>query len=1322
MTALSIATSVTIDPRRHDAVIFDLDGVITDTASIHAAAWTELFDGYLSRRRLHDSEDHSPFTLDDYQLFVDGKPRNDGVRDFLASRCISLPWNGDANSDSVLGLAIRKDRLFLELITRGGVPAFESTIALVKQLHGVGLGVAVFSSSRNCEQVLNAAGIGNLFEVRVDGVVAEDLGLPGKPDPAVLVEAAHRLGAAPGRTVVIEDAVSGVSAGHHGGFALVVGVDRTGHADELRCHGADVVVADLAEVDIRTCDLRLSEIPDALPLPHELAGVLRTRRSALFLDFDGTLSNIVNDPTGATLVAGAATALTRLARDCPVAIISGRDLPDVQTRVGLTGIWYAGSHGFELVGPSGEYHQNDAALAAVPYLDRAAIALQVRLGEVPGIFLERKRFGVAVHYRNVAADRVEEVVAAVREAAGHDGTLRVTTGRMVTELRPNVDWDKGRALRWILEHVRHGDALTPIYFGDDMTDEDAFDALPDSGVGVVVRNSEDGDRRSAATFAVDTPDEITELLRRLAELTGRDLVTDQPIDAWTISYTGYDPPTEKLREALCTVGNGVFATRGCAPESDADAVHYPGTYAAGVYNRLEDEISGTVIDNESLVNLPNWLPLTIRIDGGSWFDIDSVDLLDYRQELDLRSAVLTRRFRFRDDGGRTTSIVQRRFVAMHLPHVCALQMTLAAENWSGRIEFRSTLDGAVRNTLVERYRDLASAHLDLHRAVELGPDSTLLVVTTNQSRVPVAMAARNTLWRNDEPITGEYRYLEEDAKVGHDIGVYVSAGESVTLEKVVTLVTGRDHAVSDPSDEAQRWVSRLGRFDEILDGHVLAWTHLWSRFSIELDGQDDSLRIIRFHLLHLLQTVSPNTADLDAGVPARGLHGEAYRGHIFWDELFVFPVLNLRLPALTRSLLRYRYRRLGEARSAANAAGLPGAMFPWQSSGDGREESQKLHLNPKSGRWNPDPSQRQHHIGLAIAFNVWQYYEATGDVEFLTECGAEMLVEIARFFAGLASYDQSRDRYTISGVIGPDEFHSGYPGKPYDGIDNNAYTNVMSVWVILRALDALDMIPNEIRSELMETLGVSDDELTMWRKVSRRMFVPFHEGVISQFESYGELAELDWDGYRTRYGDIARLDRILEAEGDDINRYQASKQADVLMLFYLLSADELGALLERLGYELERETIPRTIDYYMARTSHGSTLSAVVHSWVLARADRNNAMAFFDRVLQSDIADIQGGTTAEGIHLAAMAGSIDLLQRCFSGLETRGDRLVLCPQWPEAMGVLKFAIFYRGHRLLLRISGRQATVSADESSQPPIEIECRGEVVELKSGCTVSLA
>ena len=771
---------------------------------------------------------------------------------------------------------------------------------------------------------------------------------------------------------------------------------------------------------------------------------------------------------------------------------------------------------------------------------------------------------------------------------------------------------------------------------------------------------------------------------------------------------------------MCTVGNGYVATRGAAPECIADGTHYPGTYAAGVYNRLSTDIAGTEIENECLVNLPNWLPLTFRIDGGPWFDLDGADLLDYDQYLDLRRALLVRRFRFRDAAGRTTVVRQRRLAHMRFPHVCALETIVVAQDWAGRLEFRSGIDGGVSNSLVERYRDLPGRHLDLVGAREVSGDSVLLEVCTNQSRVLVATAAGNALYCRENRVDAEYRLVRDGRWVGHDIAVDIHEGQVLSLEKTVTVYTSRDRAISEPATEAARWLPRFGRFDALLESHALAWAQLWERFHLELDRRPEEMRVVRLHLSHLLQTVSENTAELDAGVPARGLHGEAYRGHILWDELFVFPLLNLRLPALTRSLLRYRHRRLPEAEQAAREEGHQGAMFPWQSGSDGREESQRLHLNPRSGHWIGDPTRLQRHIGLAIAYNTWHYYQATGDRVFLTNYGTEMLVQIARFFADLTSYDDARDRYVIRGVMGPDEFHSRYPDAPSDGIDNNAYTNVLAVWTLLRARDALDAIPARARTELAERLQLRFEDLQRWDEISRKMFVPFHDrGVISQFEGYAELAELDWAAYRTRYGDIQRLDRILEAEGDDINRYQAAKQADVLMLFYLLSADELGPLFGRLGYRLERDTIPRTIDYYLARTAHGSTLSAVVHAWVLARAHRDNAWEFFRRALESDVTDIQGGTTAEGIHLAAMAGSVDLLQRCFSGLETRGDRLVLNPYWPETLGVLELSLHYREHPLLLRISDNRVDVTAGPGMQRPIEISCRGELARLDPASTV---
>ena len=1192
---------------------------------------------------------------------------------------------------------------------------FGATVDLARKLQGIGVAAAAYSSSPECQQALKDAGIDDLFGVCIDGI-GGDRRADEKPDPAVLLEVTHRLGVRPQRCVVVENSNAGVAAARDGGFTLVIGVDRTRRADDLARHGADVVLTDLADVAVRMGDKRISELPNALASYGQLIGITSARESMLFLDYDGTLSPIVSDPDAARLVDGAAEALRLVAEVCPVAILSGRDLADVRSRVGIPGVWYAGSHGFELTGPDGTHHQNEAAAAFVPVLEGAAAELIRMLARIPGVRVEHKRFAVAVHYREVAPERVGEIVAAAHQLGAREG-LRVTSGRMLVELRPDLDWDKGTTLAWIRDRIDPSCSRLPIYIGDDLTDEDAFDAVRFDGIGIVVGHDEDGDRKTAAQFTLQSPDQVREFIQRGSQwLAYKHQVSSE---AWDFVFDGYDPQNEKLREALCALGNGYFATRGAAPESKPGQVHYPGTYAAGVYNRLVDDVSGTEIDNESLVNLPNWLSLTFRIDGGSWFDIDTVTVLSYRQTLDLRGAVLTREVRFTDDAGRTTSLTQRRFVAMHMPHVGALETTIVALDWSGTIEIRSTLDGNVTNSLVERYRDLANEHLGSVDKREISDNSVLLTRQTTQSRIPIAMAARSTVWRDGEPVPATYRLFDEAAEIGHDIAVRLSVGEAVTVEKIVTVCTGRDVATSEPADDAQRWLARLGRFADLLDGHLTEWLHLWERLSIEFDDFPDELRILRLHLLHLLQTVSPNTADLDVGVPARGLHGEAYRGHIFWDELFIFPVLNLRFPMITRSLLGYRYRRLPEARHAARAAGYSGAMFPWQSGSDGREESQRLHLNPRSGHWNPDASARAHHIGIAVAYSAWKFYQVTGDLAYLIDYGTEMLAEIARFFVSRANYDEERDRFGIRGVIGPDEFHSGYPDAPYDGIDDNAYTNVMAVWVIMRALDALNLLPLPSRLDLLEALGLHSAELAHWEEVSRRMYVPFHDGVISQFEGYGDLAELDWDRLRRQYGNIQRLDRILEAEHDDVNRYKASKQADVLMLLYLMSATELRELLDRLGYRFLPDQVPEMVDYYMARTSHGSTLSGVVHTWVLARANRDRAMEFFQQALKSDVSDIQGGTTSEGIHLAAMAGTVDLMQRCFTGLETRSNRIILSPHWPETLGVLAIPIHYRGLHLHLRVSGKGVIISVDPRDAAGIEVECRGRVVQLMPGTTL---
>ncbi len=792
--------------------------------------------------------------------------------------------------------------------------------------------------------------------------------------------------------------------------------------------------------------------------------------------------------------------------------------------------------------------------------------------------------------------------------------------------------------------------------------------------------------------------------------------------SWRLRYEGFIPAEEGLREALCTVGNGYFATRGAAPESRADGIHYPGTYIAGCYNQLQTRVAEHTVVAESLVNAPNWLVLTFAADDGPWLDLRQAGILTYQQELDLRRGVLTRWMRVRDSEGRITRVTDRRFVHMGAAHLAALETTVVPENWSGRLRVRSELDGTVENTGVPRYRELASRHLVPVEERSLGGPAVLLVVETTQSHIRIAEAARTRAFRCGAPLDGGMRAIGRPGRLGHELVAEVAPGDAVRVEKTVAVSTSRDHAIWDVGVAAADRLEAAGSFDEMLGQHILAWSHLWERFSIELhDSLADWVpEVLRLHLFHLLQTVSPNTIGRDVGVPARGLHGEAYRGHVFWDDMFVFPVLTLRLPELSRSLEDYRYRRLPAARRAAREAGYEGAMYPWQSGSDGREQSQLLHLNPESGRWLPDTTYLQRHVGIAVARGAWQYYQATGDRQFLALRGAEMISEVARFFASVAAYDRERDRYVIRGVVGPDEFHTGYPGAPMAGIDNNAYTNMMASWLLQRAAEAIELLPGHRRAELTDRLGLSAGELGRWEHISRRLFVPFlANGLVSQFEGYDALEELDWDGYRARYGDISRLDRILEAEGDTPNRYKASKQADLLMLFYLLSAEELAGLFAHLGYDWDPAGIPETIDYYQARTSGGSTLNALVNSAVAARARQDRAVELFLEALRADVADVQGGTTAEGIHLGAMSGCIDVLQHCFAGVELRGDVLRLDPFWPKRLGVLEFSIFYRDHAITLHIEEHAARVSSSRGNAPPVRVGCRGTVRDLRPGQSV---
>ncbi|WP_366655695.1 trehalose-phosphatase [Fodinicurvata sp. EGI_FJ10296] len=506
---------------RISAVLFDMDGVVTDTATAHFAAWKQLFDAYLRSRTEGDA--FEPFTEIDYRIYVDGKLRYDGVRSFLESRGILLPRGDEDDApgrETICGLGNRKNRYFNAWLEENRTEAFPGTLALMDKLKAAGVKLAVFSSSRNAAAVLRSAGVLELFDAKVDGEDMAELDLPGKPDPAILVQSLERLGARVEGAAVVEDASSGVEAGVRGGFSPVIGVAREGHRAELADAGADIVLADLGELDFDPTTMSLfvktlHNLPLARDREDELRERLAGKRPVVFLDYDGTLTPIVEDPKQAILSDGMKQAVKRLALSLPTAIVSGRDLDDVRAFVGLDGLFYAGSHGFAMAGPGGWREDVEQGKAFLPDLDRAESALSDALRDIEGASVERKSFSLAVHFRKVNKADMPDVEDAVDAVMARFERLRHSAGKKIFDVKPRTDWHKGRALTALLE--RRGldkPDVVPVYLGDDTTDEDAFRAISRRGIGLVVRDEKD--RPTAARYALADTADVERFLEWLA--------------------------------------------------------------------------------------------------------------------------------------------------------------------------------------------------------------------------------------------------------------------------------------------------------------------------------------------------------------------------------------------------------------------------------------------------------------------------------------------------------------------------------------------------------------------------------------------------------------------------------------------------------------------------------------------------------------------------------------------------------------------------------------------------------------------------------------
>ncbi|AOR63820.1 glycoside hydrolase family 65 protein [Pectobacterium wasabiae] len=776
--------------------------------------------------------------------------------------------------------------------------------------------------------------------------------------------------------------------------------------------------------------------------------------------------------------------------------------------------------------------------------------------------------------------------------------------------------------------------------------------------------------------------------------------------SWGIDYCGFSAGKKEYAiESLLTVANGYLGVRGTMPDMQANDATYPATYLAGCYNQAQSNIAGHTVTNEDFVNAPDARAIRIKIGNGDWLTPDTSKNIALYRNLSLKNGVLEQNWLVEDEQNRQVQIRSRMLADMSHPTRFAIEYCFTPLNFDGSLTICTHIDGETYNYGVARYRSLTSNHYQVLSRGACGKNAYLNAKTL-QSEIGMGFSStiRGNFFAEDD-----IRIQEEPNKVSQSITCPVIQGKTYQFEKSVNIRL----STVFPSDWHIADESVLVDFSTQLKSTEQAWELLWEKADIAIDGDLMSQKLLRLHTYHLICSCSPFSNEnyqLDVSVTARGLHGEAYRGHIFWDEIFILPFYIRHFPQTARQLLMYRYHRLPMARQAAREEGYQGAMFPWQSGHDGSEQTQMVHLNPLNGQWDPDYSRLQRHVSLAIAYNIWLYWVNTKDTEFMVSYGIEMLLEIAHFWLSKSQWDETTQRYSIGSVMGPDEFHEHSVGNDAGGLKDNAYTNLMVSWLFSKLNELRQQFDENAIDTISQLININQKFWAEINHVSKNLSLIIDNDIISQFDGYFDLKEIDWKHYREKYQNIYRMDRILRAEGKSADKYKVAKQADALMIFNNFSEDGVTEILNNMGYHLGENYVKNNLNYYLARTSHGSTLSRIVHSQLANDINLSDlSWTLYREALYSDYQDIQNGTTSEGIHTGVMAATLNTTIMTYAGIDIRHPYLRIAPSLPAEWECIRFNLQHTGILYYFIITPKEVIVSVSEDTQ--IEINNRKHLV-----------
>lgn len=729
---------------------------------------------------------------------------------------------------------------------------------------------------------------------------------------------------------------------------------------------------------------------------------------------------------------------------------------------------------------------------------------------------------------------------------------------------------------------------------------------------------------------------------------------------WTLEEFPFHPEQLNHYETLFTIGNGYLATRGTFEEA------YEGDMATTMVHGIFNHAQGVLVPE--LVNGFNWLPIRLTIDGTPFKLVNQNDttlnppdgaVLGYRRSLDLYRGVMTREVLFRAASGAIVRLVFERFASLNDEHLLAQRLQIVAVDGNPQIEVESFIDHTVTNAKAQHWADFQFGHNDARFWV---------TGRTNQSGYTLGMASE--LFAPGAVTT------EMDAASGRPVArtsFTLAKQQSAEIVKLTSVYTNRDLKAEDipAALHSKLDAARTETFSALLQAHEAEWAKYWDTSDIQIEGDDTAQFALRFVTYHILNAAPRHDDDVSVG--AKTLSGLGYKGHVFWDtELFLLPPLTLTQPQLARNLLMYRYHRLAGARHKAQANGYEGAMYPWESTDTGEETTPQWSDPQPDGHririWTGDSEQ---HISTDIAYSLLQYWRWTGDDDFLTQYGAEIVLDTAVFWG--SRVEHKNGQYEISQQIGPDEYH--------ENVDNSVFTNRMVVWHLTEALALLEWLkahaPNDAQ-RLTQALDLSQTRLDKWRDIIANMLIPFdtEQQIHIQFPGFFDMEYVPVPHYEPRTLSVQAI----------IGHYrsiqtQVIKQADVVMLMAMLG--------ETLA---PREVLINNFNTYYPRTDHGSSLSPAMHAWVAARLGLDEiAYHMFEHAGAIDLNDNKGNVR-DGIHGAASGGLFQALLFGICGLHLGAEGPALDPHLPEHWKSVSFTVYYRGEKRRLTATHPVAVV------------------------------